>query len=317
MPSKEQLEIENAGLRAQVAALAPSRPEKRGCSNSCPHGLRYHGGPICMGDLNGKLGHSLRLFRASRRPGARTEVDSLMTAMTYEQHKAAVDAANPTPALTWYLHADNVSHEHDDLAVAETFAIFDGENYEFEVHYYASSPGTYAYFTRRVGAEPEYRPAFSSGVSGWEGSAVVIQTDWDTRCERIRKNIAVEAHVKDVMANQGLTYRPDVPVPPATAATATLAGIGPNSATLSHWTLAPVFALDTFEYAFAAANDTFLPMVTLGFAGQAVFWKHGDNAYEGIAPTLALSSGENVIKIIVVSQDGEHVKTYTLTVTRS
>ena len=120
-------------------------------------------------------------------------------------------------------------------------------------------------------------------------------------CDEARVYLAAERVVVDILTDFGMVMAPP---PVATAATATLAGIGPNSATLSHWTLAPAFALDTFEYAFAAANDTFLPVVTLGFPGQAVFWKHGQNAYEGIMPTLALASGENVIKIIVVSQDG-------------
>ena len=54
MPTKDELEAENAELRAQVAALAaPGRSAQTDCTNSCPHGLRYHGGPICMGDLNG------------------------------------------------------------------------------------------------------------------------------------------------------------------------------------------------------------------------------------------------------------------------
>ena len=56
--------------------------------------------------------------------------------------------------------------------------------------------------------------------------------------------------------------------------------------------------------------------MTLGFAGQAVFWMYGDDAQEGSSPSFTLVSGENIIKIIVVSQDGENVKTYKLTVTR-
>ena len=52
MPTKDELETENAELRAQ---LAQGRPSLKGCTNSCPHGLRYHGGAICMGDLNGNM----------------------------------------------------------------------------------------------------------------------------------------------------------------------------------------------------------------------------------------------------------------------
>ena len=90
----------------------------------------------------------------------------------------------------------------------------------------------------------------------------------------------------------------------------------PHSATITHWTLAPAFDADTLAYAFDASNDTFVPVAELGFAGQTVFWKHGSDAYVGMAPVITLSSGENAVTITVVSADGQHVKTYTLTVTR-
>ena len=65
--------------------------------------------------------------------------------MTYEEHKAAVDVAYPTPTLVWYLHQDNSSHEYDDRAVADAFVTFDGEDYEYEVHY-SGSAGEYLLF---------------------------------------------------------------------------------------------------------------------------------------------------------------------------
>ena len=47
MPTKEELEAEVKELRL----LAHGRPAKARCDNSCPHGMRYHGGPICWGEL--------------------------------------------------------------------------------------------------------------------------------------------------------------------------------------------------------------------------------------------------------------------------
>lgn len=46
MPTKDELETEVAVLRLQVNG----RPAKRGCRQSCTHGLLYHGGPICYGE---------------------------------------------------------------------------------------------------------------------------------------------------------------------------------------------------------------------------------------------------------------------------
>ena len=77
---------------------------------------------------------------------------------------------------------------------------------------------------------------------------------------------------------------------PATAATATLAGLMPHSATITHWTLAPAFDAGTLAYAFDASNDTFVPVAELGFAGQTVFWKHGSAAYVGMAPVITLEA---------------------------
>ena len=81
------------------------------------------------------------------------------------------------------------------------------------------------------------------------------------------------------------------------------------------WTLAPAFDADTLAYAFDASNDTFVPVAELGFAGQTVFWKHGSDAYVGMAPVITLDSGENIITITVISADGQNVKAYHLTTT--
>ena len=164
-------------------------------------------------------------------------------AMTYEQHKTAVDAANPTPLLVWYLHQDNASHKHDDEAIADAFATFDGEEYEHELHVYGGSDNrgpVYSYFAMKVGAEGAIRTP-SPSIRNWEAAKPAVQGFWDDHCERIRIRMAQEAHIKDILADDGIVARPAFPV--ATPATATLVGIGPNSATLSHWTLALDFAV--------------------------------------------------------------------------
>ena len=234
--------------------------------------------------------------------------------MTYEEHKAAVDEAYPTPTLVWYLHVDNVSHEYDDQVVADAFVTFDGHEYEFEVSYSAGGePGAYSYHARRVGGEDEGRRYFGGAVRTWAAAKPEIQALWAGRCESTREVIAHQNQIKEILMADGITARTG---PVATEATATLAGLMPHSATVAHWTLAPAFAPDTLAYAFDSSNDTFVPVAELGFAGQMVFWKHGSDAYAALAPVITLAPGENVITITVVSADGQHVKTYTLTVTR-
>ena len=104
--------------------------------------------------------------------------------------------------------------------------------------------------------------------------------------------------------------------PPADASTASLAGLAPHAATLSHWTLAPTFHRDTLAYAFNARHRTFLPVATLAFVGQTVFWKQGSlMATSGISPQLTLKDGENGIEITVISADKTAVRQYALRVT--
>ena len=235
--------------------------------------------------------------------------------MTYEEHKAAVDAAHPTPTLAWYLHEDNSSHDYDDPAIADAFVAFDGEVYEYEVHYSVGrNPGAYTYYARRVGVEAEPRPALTNGIRTWEAGKAGIQAVWETLCEGVREVIAQEAQVKEILVADGITARP-APAP-VLSPLATLGGIAPNAATLSHWTLAPVFDADTLAYAFTASNAQFLPRATKGHTGQTVMWKFGSVMTDSDGPNFTLVTGENVITITVISEDQRHSRVYTLTVTK-
>ena len=51
MPSKRELEIENEELRAQLAMLGGRTPDVPGCTESCAHGIPYHGAVACAGDV--------------------------------------------------------------------------------------------------------------------------------------------------------------------------------------------------------------------------------------------------------------------------
>ena len=44
MPSKAELEQENADLRAQLAVFGVGRAPRPDCTNACPHGVPFHGG---------------------------------------------------------------------------------------------------------------------------------------------------------------------------------------------------------------------------------------------------------------------------------
>ena len=227
-----------------------------------------------------------------------------------------MDLAHPTPTVTWFLTPeshDSPLHDHDDYELAHVKLAFMGVGYHFRADGKISGQNLRDWSVGIVGTDDrETRNAIGQvhgntwathdgsfcGAMGCilrqSASNLGSREDGDRRFDRSRTHGA--------------------PAPATTAATATLAGLMPHSATLTHWTLAPTFAPDTFAYAFAASNDTFVPIAELGFAGQTVFWKHGSEAYVGMAPVITLDSGENIIEITVVYADGQNVKTCTLTV---
>ena len=232
---------------------------------------------------------------------------------TIEQHQAAVLAANPTPLPVWYLYADDPVHEHDDRAVARCEMSFAGQDFVLEAHVFIQ--GSVIRYLVAILKDPfGSRGSYTTYFPTWAVCKAAFLVDWELQCESDRNVLACEALAREVLAEDGITAPP---APVATAATATLAGLMPHSAWTSDWTLAPTFGPDTFAYAFNALNDTFVPVAELGFAGQTVFWKHGQDAYVGMVPVITLNSGENVITITVVSADGQNAKTYTLTVTRA
>ena len=54
---------------------------------------------------------------------------------TYEQHKATIDAAHPTPTVAWHQSdADNPAHGHDDYDVAYGETTFMGERFRLSLH---------------------------------------------------------------------------------------------------------------------------------------------------------------------------------------
>ena len=224
----------------------------------------------------------------------------------YTTHKTAVDLAYPTPAIAWYLHADDPRHNFDNFSVAYTAMIsVEGNTKRYE----AAVEGTTGRYQWRLHDVVDTEAGRGRGevFTTWLLLMAKVASQWERDNESGRVRIATERTARDFLAGVGLVL--ETP-PVADESTATLAGLALLSAPLT-----PGFEPDVLAYAFAAAHALFLPVATLSFAGQTVFWKLGREVEEGIRPVLSLLSGENIIEIAVVSQDGLHVKTYTLTVT--
>ena len=87
-------------------------------------------------------------------------------AETYQVHKTRIDAAMPTPALVWTVHTDNPAHTHDDQAVAQGHATFDGVEYDFEVHVKGDNAPQYWWHGRAVVGEHDLRTVYGENAIG-------------------------------------------------------------------------------------------------------------------------------------------------------
>ena len=81
-------------------------------------------------------------------------------ALTFDQHKAAIDAAYPTPPIEWQRQDDHVNFGHHEVAAVEL--TFNAEDY----HY--------------IGSHWQ-----DAGVEGWRvrraglGAVIAVQVSWD------------------------------------------------------------------------------------------------------------------------------------------
>ena len=125
-------------------------------------------------------------------------------ALTYDQHKAAIDAAYPTPPIEWARQDDHITFRPQDVAAAELR--FNGEDYHYLGTHWQSSIGE-EWQVRRVldGGTIEF--AINVEVS-WDDAKSAFETYWEDHCEGQRAILAASAYGKDVVDD-----RPgDVPV---------------------------------------------------------------------------------------------------------
>ena len=118
-------------------------------------------------------------------------------ARTYEEIKTVVDAANPTPAITWYLHADDPDHRFDDHAVAYTeMTQVDGHTVRYEAHVAGTGQQHmwHKFGVKDVDAPREFPGTFAS----WALLKAEIARDWEADNEAARARIATEILAREV-----------------------------------------------------------------------------------------------------------------------
>ena len=124
-------------------------------------------------------------------------------ALTIEQHKAAIDAAYPTPPIEWARQDDHVTFGHEDVATAEL--TFNRQSYHYLGSHYQEH-GEEVWKIRRFLSDEEREAAIGGQVS-WYDAKTAFESYWETVCEAQRELLAASAYGKDVVMTSPETFR--------------------------------------------------------------------------------------------------------------
>ena len=116
-------------------------------------------------------------------------------ALTYDQHKAAIDAAYPTPPIEWVRQDDHVTFGLYEVASAEL--TFNGQSYHYLGAHYRID-GEEGWKIRRFVAFGG-RVSLDGWYVSWDDAKTAFATYWEAHCERERVLLATSAYGKDVV----------------------------------------------------------------------------------------------------------------------
>ena len=222
-------------------------------------------------------------------------------ALTYDQHKAAIDAAYPTPPIEWARQDDHITFRPQDVAAAELR--FNGEDYHYLGTHWQSSIGE-EWQVRRVldGGTIEF--AINVEVS-WDDAKSAFETYWEDHCEGQRAILAASAYGKDVVDD-----RPgDVPV--VRLSFLHIGGTGQPTIPLN-----PGLSDERFEYAATTSLETVTMTATVPI-GASVRWLFEHVITVGQTRTVDLLPGASHLVNITVTQSGHRSSNYALVITRT
>ena len=220
-------------------------------------------------------------------------------ALTIAQHKAAVDAAYPTPPVDWERQDDHVNFGHHEVATVRL-------TFNTEAHHYLGAHyqefGEEVWKVRRVWTAG-MRETVVGGQVSWDDAKTAFALYWEAHCEAQRNILAASAYGKDVVDDQpGET--PQVRM--------TFLHLGaPAQTTIP---LNPGFIDSRFEY----AAETVIGTVTLTATvplGASVRWLYEHVITIGQAVTIDLHQGGNLVNI-TVTQSGHRSSNYAIVITQ-
>ena len=230
-----------------------------------------------------------------------------MAIRTWEVIKAEIDAANPTPALVWYIHLDNPGHAHDDQSAARAEADLDGRHFVFEAHLLRPGPSL-GWHGLLVTDEFEMRMPTGNGVwSTWAEAKPQIAAVWEAEYEKVRTRMAAETLASEQLEDDGIVASP------ARSRDASLSGLTGNGVT---FTLVP----GTYAYSSPILDrQTVLTAVTSHPAASVAFTYFSGRPVISNAKQLLFNvrAGANLVMIAVTAEDGRTQSMYTFAITRT
>ena len=119
--------------------------------------------------------------------------------LTYDQHKAAIDAAYPTPPIEWARQDDHITFRQEDVAAAEMR--FNGEDY-----HYLGNALAIKHWRGMAGAPRSWTAAQFSLPLTWKSLGMMprppLRLTGKTTVKRQRVLLAISAYGKDVVDDQ-------------------------------------------------------------------------------------------------------------------
>ena len=222
-------------------------------------------------------------------------------ALTYDQHKAAIDAAYPTPPIEWARQDDHITFRHHQVAAVQLR--FNEEDYHYLGSHWQSGSGE-EWKIQRVLPNGESQAAIGVKVS-WDDAKTAFVTYWEAHCEEQRAILAASAYGKDVVDDQP----GDVPV--VRLSFLHVGGAGQPTIPIN-----PGLSDERFEYAATTSLETVTMTATVPI-GASVRWLFEHVITIGQTRTVDLLPGASHLVNITVTQSGHRSSNYALVITRT
>ena len=221
--------------------------------------------------------------------------------LTYDQHKAAIDAAYPTPPIEWERQDDHVTFALHEVAVVEL--AFNAVDYHYLGSHYREG-GAEVWKIRHVLAYGE-RESTGGVQASWDDAKTAFATYWESHCEEQRALLAASAYGKDVVDDAP----GDVPV--VRLSFLHIGGTGQPTIPIN-----PGLSDERFEYAATTSLETVTMTATVPI-GASVRWLFEHVITIGQTRTVDLLLGASHLVNITVTQSGHRSSNYALVITRA